>query len=1595
MRLLIHLLCLLSLLFPVSADALMLRRGMLRDRYPFNWQQDSNYPGSAGMDSVEVITHVVCTATLPMGHYVILDGGAYEVADFDWDGSTVTRTNDPAQLTWTDVASGRLVAAKSLQNHPNVYVGGSFYIGGRIVDSSKGFSPVHYIKEVTFYVSDTPSLNSPNRAADQTKPTDPMAGGDAKTPATETADDISNGRGGPCPSDRPGMLRYSAHMLLASLYMVDRPLSYTPAFGPNINFRISYSHRDIQPVPPVSAAADGFSNLGPQWTCSWFSYITDDPTSTANAAVYVRGGGTETYEGFDVPSQAYAPDPESHARLVRLTANSYEKQFPSGCRYRYEQSDGSTTAPRRIFLTKVIDPQGNEATLTYNGFNRLQKITDATGKDTVLSYDNPGSYYLVTKVTDPFGRAAQIQYNANGQLWKITDAIGLTSEVLYEAGGNFINTLNTPYGTSTFSHGEDATGQWVQMTDALGSTERVEYRDYAPGIEASEPSAPAGFFNSELDLRNTFFWDKKAQMAAPGDYHAAHITHWLKSADGNTTTGVVESEKAPLEGRVWYAYPDQAAGNLKGSSDQPIKIARLLDDGTTQMSQFSYNKWGRVLQQIDPVGRSTTYSYVNDDLDLHEVRQTSPGINELLSSMTDYTGHQPQTVTDASGQVTHLTYTPQGQPLTVTNAKSELTQFAYYTNVAENGFGRVHTVTAAFGTPNAATHSFVYDNMDRVQSVTDQDNYTLTYSYDALGTPPNPLQSLDRVTVVTHPDNTTEKTVYNRLDAEDAYDRLGRKTHTEHDALQRVAKVTDPNGHMVQYGWCACGAMDKIIDANNVTTLWTRDLQKRPYQKVINGVTVATTNYEDSTSRVAEIIDGRNQRKDFTYYVDDHLNTVTYTDEFSGAVPALSVHYTYDQNYDRLSTMTDGQGQTTYQYNPIVSPHAGLGAGKLSSVSGPSGNQATGYTITYQYDELGRQLHRLIDGAANDSSVEYDNLGRVKTSTSALGTFQNFYVGATGRLDHVTYPSSQQVNFAYDTTPLHDQRLLEIKNLDPVGNVLSKFNYSHAANGRIETWTQFYPELGNPHQYTFEYDGADQLRTAQLTDATTGATLRMQAYSYDPAGNRLTAQTDNAVTTLTYNLPFQLLLDAGGLMYFRGTLNENATVTIGGQATTVTPNPGGGTSQPFQFEGWATVAAGVNNLPILATEADVAPGLNPQVTTRHVQLTVPGFNTKITGFDNGGNMTYDYVSSFTWDAANRLVGIASPGVTTTLIYDGLGRRVKMVQAGAINSERHYIWNGMSLAEERDQNNQVLKRYFTNGEQRVSGATATNYFYTRDHLGSLREMTDQGGNIHARYDYDVWGKRTKQSGDLDADFGFTGHVYHSSSQLHLAPYRAYSGTLGRWISRDPAGESAGTNLYAYVENDPVNKTDFLGLYITFGPGDYANWNNRFAGVWSNRAFRFAWDAMLASSYDFHYNPDCAPDRPASISGSANLRIDDDGSGSRHQDDAHDNDTSLHINGQPLNADRFNYVVAPLDILGFVAAGDPATITANGHVLEAPVGEFGPPLNGFGEASVAAVHALGVPTRDVPHTGPVIPDNFNGGLPVPTTVTIFPRAGFLPR
>lgn len=618
-----------------------------------------------------------------------------------------------------------------------------------------------------------------------------------------------------------------------------------------------------------------------------------------------------------------------------------------------------------------------------------------------------------------------------------------------------------------------------------------------------------------------------------------------------------------------------------------------------------------------------------------------------------------------------------------------------------------------------------------MRTVTDTDNYTTTTDYD----------NLDRKTKVTYPDATYEQFQYTdnvsgvmTLDLTGSRDRRGLWTYRHYNANRHMDSLKDPANRTTLYGWCSCGSLDSITDPKNQITTFKRDLQSRVYQKLFaDGTTInylyegqTAANTGGATSRFQSVTDAKSQRTNYTYFADDNIQQISYTDTNGQPLNPVtpSVSFTFDPNYNRVKTMADGIGSTVYAYNPIAVPPA-LGANQLASIDGPLAND----TITFSYDQLGRVTSRQLNGSTNSETWAFDSLGRLSSDTNKLGAFTYGYVGVTNRLNALTYPNGATANYTYFPNA-QNKRLQEIKTQTSASALFSQFDYTYDAEGQLLTWTKNNPGLTGPQRYDLGPDNADQLLAAPLKDATSNALIKQYTYGYDLASNRTSERVGNKTTTSTPN-----------------NVNEI-------------------TSQS-----------------------------NPSAT-----LT----------YDTNGSLTGDGKSmTFEWDAANRLVAINYTGTTSRseFSYDGLNRLAKVIEKvnGVVNSTSKFVWVGNEKCEVRDASDSLTLRLYSQGQ--YGGGAA--YFYSRDHLGSVREMFKADNTVVARYDYDPWGRITEVINTTKSHNTFTGLYRHSKSDLIFAEYRAYDTDLGRWLNRDPIGESGGINLYGYVSNDPTDRVDHLG------------------------------------------------------------------------------------------------------------------------------------------------------------------------------------------
>ena len=1138
-----------------------------------------------------------------------------------------------------------------------------------------------------------------------------------------------------------------------------------------------YNQReDLQP------ANFSFSNVSPKWTHSWLAYIQDDPNNPGNSVTrYASGGGGFEYpEGtcFNLPcynttSGAFVSETYDDSQLVRNppsgAATSYQRNLPDGSKEMYTLSNGAQTFPRLMFLTQVIDPAGNTTTLNYTniGNNQFQltSVTDAMGRSTTFTYGLSNYPLLITMITDAFGRSSQLNYDANQRLSSITDPIGITSSFLYTPmEPTFIDSLTTPYGTSVFSDAlptgdqlpENPPARALTMKDPLGYTEFLYY--YQPGncsfYECSDDSStvPTGLdiFNSYLQARNTFYWDKHA-FAYPGavtlnsngsinteNPFDAHITHWVHDRDSLTVAGrTPESIKPPLENRIWYNYPDQSGINLwypsilSGSLDRPSAAARVLNDtsGQQQLTLATYNGGqgafgGKPTSITDALGRVTTFTYApSNNIDLTTVQQnTSSGLATIATFSNYNSQHEPQTYTGADGQSWQYSYNSAGQLHTITDPNSGLTTFNY------DSIGRLSTVqNANVGHPTVLT--LTYDSADRVRTRTDSQGYTLTYSYD----------NLDRVTRITYPDGTSDLYDWTfqsgplqgtqSLELRKHTDRLGRVTTYGYDADRRLTSVTEPlssgTNRTTYYDYYENGVLKDITDADGNVTRWTIDLESRPVSKTYAyGTSYFETEnlaYEPTTSRLTSLTDALSQVKNYTYGVDDRLTGITYT---NAGNPTPNVTFVYDQYFPRLTSMTDGTGTTNYTYTAIGTN----GALQLASENGPFSNDS----ISYTYDALGRMSTRNIPGG--NESFTYDAISRLQYHSAGLGTFTYGYLGQTDQVSSrsVTNGGTNiSTGWTYDSNN-NDRRLISISN----SGITRSYALSYlipgggGANNPYDVLSiADQPATGHPFGgdiHTITYDLSDRLLSETFITP-----MDRHAYVYDPV--------DNATT-----------------------------VTIGANQTPATYNP------LNEIKTW-----GSNNYFYDA---------------------------------NGNTLSGDGTRSYKWDAENRLVEIDySSGAKTQFSYDGLGRRIIDVEttSGGTTAYR-YLWcDDGHLCQTRDGGDNILRRDMAEGELNVG--TGQKLIYMPDQLGSVRDVLDgTTGSLVDANDYAPYGSNDRGYGTTPVDYGFAGLLLHPASGLNLGTYRALDGVTGRFINRDPLGFMGGTNFYAYVHSNPVNLTDPFGL-----------------------------------------------------------------------------------------------------------------------------------------------------------------------------------------
>jgi len=166
------------------------------------------------------------------------------------------------------------------------------------------------------------------------------------------------------------------------------------------------------------------------------------------------------------------------------------------------------------------------------------------------------------------------------------------------------------------------------------------------------------------------------------------------------------------------------------------------------------------------------------------------------------------------------------------------------------------------------------------------------------------------------------------------------------------------------------------------------------------------------------------------------------------------------------------------------------------------------------------------------------------------------------------------------------------------------------------------------------------------------------------------------------------------------------------------------------------------------------------------------------------------------------------------VIDPAGRRIGRRVDGVL--ERGWLYgDALHPVAELDGTGRVVSRFVYGTrlnvpEYMVRGGRT--YRIVSDVRGSVRLVVDAAtGEVAQRLDYDAWGNVVLDTSPGFQPFGFAGGLYDADTGLVRFGARDYDPVTGRWTARDPILFGGGqANLYAYVNNDPVNFTDPSGL-----------------------------------------------------------------------------------------------------------------------------------------------------------------------------------------
>ncbi len=476
--------------------------------------------------------------------------------------------------------------------------------------------------------------------------------------------------------------------------------------------------------------------------------------------------------------------------------------------------------------------------------------------------------------------------------------------------------------------------------------------------------------------------------------------------------------------------------------------------------------------------------------------------------------------------------------------------------------------------------------------------------------------------------------------------------------------------------------------------------------------------------------------------------------------------YQYESgvNNGRLQKMTFGNDQTVqYSYDKF---------------DRTTKEQYNNVTYEYAYDASG-QLAKQTSTAGEEYNYEYDSLGRlIRSSEYNDGEFEQ-------RTEHI-----------YDTS----NRLTKQSWYNAGGTTTMSYAYS-TTTGLLSSLNATVQNSSIPVAYT--YQGANQLRSKAIGSVMTKAynfgtssgyrTALPNFVNYrDPDGNLIYGD----YCLYDGNGRIVSIADSGNTSSVRATYGYDQQ----GQLTSATV---GGTSYTYTYD----TAGNIQSKKVGSTTTNYTYGNS-------------AWRDLLTAY-NGGSITYSggnptkYYdgSTFTWTQGRRLATAKVGSTNISYTYDMAGVR----SSKTVGSTKYDFTTLSGLVTRQTGGNKTIDFvYDENNQPLAMKYNNTLYYYVLNAQGDVVRIVNSSRSVVASYTYDPWGKIISSSGTL-ADINplrYRGYYYDSETGFYYLQSRYYDPEIGRFINADSYASTdatglLSTNMFAYCENDPVNKSDPTG------------------------------------------------------------------------------------------------------------------------------------------------------------------------------------------